>query len=131
MILIYVKILPNNVERSLDIKADECHLINTINIGNPISKFEADMPLFQNIPDFRNSKSAALDFFSFADVLLIFLEKYEVIFPFSRVKQVGHSSQGHLRSVLKLLKSFSNFYHQSVSMKGINPENFRPIPFNF
>ena len=32
---------------------------------------------------------------------------------------------------LKILKSFSNFCHQFVSMKGINPENFRPIPFYF
>ena len=31
-----------------------------------------------------------------------------------------HSSQGHLRFVLTVLKPFSNFYHQFVSMKGIN-----------
>ena len=50
---------------SLDIKPDKCHLINTINIGNPINKFEADTPPFRNIPDFWNSKSAILDFIWF------------------------------------------------------------------
>ena len=40
----------------------------------------------------------------------------------------GHSSQGHLRSFLEVFKSFSNIY-QFVSMKGINSENFSPIPF--
>ena len=42
---------------------------------------------------------------------------------------MGHSSHGDLRSVLKVLESFSNFYHQFVSMKGINTENLSPIPF--
>ena len=42
---------------------------------------------------------------------------------------MGHSSQGHLRSVMKVLKSFSNCYHQFGSMKGINTENFSPISF--
>ena len=43
--------------------------------------------------------------------------------------KLGHSSQGHLRSVLKVLKAFSNFFHQFVSMKGINTENFSLIRF--
>ena len=47
---------------SLDIKPNKCHLINTMNIGYPISTFEADTPPFWNIPDFWNSKSATLDF---------------------------------------------------------------------
>ena len=45
------------------------------------------------------------------------------------LNRMGHSSQGHLRSVLKVIKFFSNFYRQYVSMKGINTENFSPIPF--
>ena len=44
------------------------------------------MSLFRNILDFQNSKSATLDVFSFADILLMFLEKNEVIFSFSGMK---------------------------------------------
>ena len=41
------------------------------------------MPLLQNISDFWNSISTTLDFFIFVDIILMFLEKNEVFFPFS------------------------------------------------
>ena len=44
---------------------------------------------------------------------------------------LGHSSQIQPRSDMKVLRSFSNFNHQFVSMKGSNPENFSSIPFLF
>ena len=45
------------------------------------------------------------------------------------MSQMSHSSQVHLRSALKVLKYFPNFHYQLVSIKGINPKNFSPIPF--
>ena len=46
-----------------------------------------DISLFRNILDFWNGKSAALDFFSVKDSLLLFLEKVN-FFPFSGIEQV-------------------------------------------
>lgn len=54
-------------------------------LGTTEFKYWADMPRFWNFLDFRNSKCAILDIFSFLDVLLLFLEKSEVIL-FSRNK---------------------------------------------
>ena len=42
----------------------------------------SDMQFLENIPDFRNSKSATLDIFAFVDDLSMFLKKREAIFPF-------------------------------------------------
>lgn len=44
--------------------------------------------------------------------------------------RLGHSNQVLPSvSLVEGVKSFSNFYHQYVSMKVINPENFSPTPF--
>ena len=45
------------------------------------------MPLFRNILNFWNRKSAAFDIFGFVDLVLIFSEKSEVICPVSETKQ--------------------------------------------
>ena len=41
--------------------------------------------------------------------------------------QMGHSSQNHLGSVSKVLKNSSNFHHFLVSLREVNPENFRSL----
>ena len=42
---------------------------------------------------------------------------------------MGHSSQYHLGSVPKVLKNSSNFHHFLVSLREVNPENFRSLAF--
>ena len=46
-----------------------------------------DMPLFRNILDFRNSNSVYSILFNFVEVLLMILERNELIFAVSGVKQ--------------------------------------------
>lgn len=50
-------------------------------------RFKAGMSLFRNALDFRNSNFSNLDVFSFMDALLMFIEKSEVVFSFSEIKQ--------------------------------------------
>ena len=38
------------------------------------------MPLFRNIPDFRNNKSTTLDIFIFVDIFSMFIEKKKEVF---------------------------------------------------
>ena len=54
------------------------------------------MQLFPNIPDFWNSKSATLDFFSFLDVHLMILEKSISFFPFSRISKQAQWWHGYI-----------------------------------
>ena len=37
---------------------------------------------------------------------------------------MGHSSEGHLGSGMKVLQISSNFHHQFLSMRQVYPENF-------
>ena len=62
-------------------------------------KLYLDITLFWNIPNFGNSISAKLDiFFSFLDVLLMFMEKSEVVLPFSWIKQAKSPEMACLHS---------------------------------